>query len=257
MAAAGFFYLFAVLAVASGTMVVLAKNPVHAVLFLILTFFNAVPSGVKMWNWLATLQKGAIALTAPMLWALSFIFLFSIGGLTGIFLGMLSVDIHLHDTYFVVAHFHYVMMGGTVMAFFGGLHHWWPKISGRMYDEFQARIACGLVFVGFNATFFSQFIMGSRGMPRRYYNYLDQFQPLHAFSTFGSWLIGAGFLLMLFYLMRSLKNGKPAGDNPWKGASLEWQTVSPPITENFPTTPLVTHGPYDYAEYYAKKGEAK
>jgi cytochrome c oxidase subunit 1 len=182
-----------------------------------------------------------------MLWAMSFLFLFSIGGLTGLFLGMLSVDIHLHDTYFVVAHFHYVMMGGTVMAFLGGLHHWWPKMTGRMYNEKLARFSVVFVFIGFNITFFSQFILGSRGMPRRYYNYIDQFQPLHAFSTVGSWLIGAGFMIMLVYLLASLKNGPRAPKNPWGGISLEWETASPPITENFHETPEMTHGPYDFA----------
>jgi cytochrome c oxidase subunit I len=165
---------------------------------------------------------------------------------TGVFLGMLSVDIHLHDTYFVVAHFHYVMMGGTVMAFMGGLHHWWPKITGRMYPEGPARLAVALVFIGFNLTFFTQFILGSRGMPRRYYDYVDQFQPLHMVSTVGSWCIGLGFFIMLGYLLRSLKTGARAPKNPWGGRSLEWETESPPITENFVDTPVVTHGPYDF-----------
>jgi cytochrome c oxidase subunit 1 len=159
---------------------------------------------------------------------------------------MMSVDIHLHDTYFVVAHFHYVMMGGTVMAFMGGLHHWWPKMTGRMYSEGWARVSVALVFLGFNFTFFSQFIMGSRGMPRRYFSYLEQFQTLHRVSTFGSWLLGAGFLVMLAYLLRSLKNGPKASDNPWGAASLEWQSASPPITENFVGQPVCDHGPYDF-----------
>jgi cytochrome c oxidase subunit 1 len=162
------------------------------------------------------------------------------------FLGMLSIDMHLHDTYFVVAHFHYVMVGGTTIAFIGGLHHWWPKITGKMYSERLAAISCALVFIGFNATFFTQFIMGSRGMPRRYYNYLDQFQPLHAFSTFGSWILGAGFFLMLYYLIQSLRSGAPAPANPWGGLSLEWTVASPPITENFTRTPVVTQGAYDF-----------
>jgi cytochrome c oxidase subunit 1 len=181
-----------------------------------------------------------------MLFALCFLFLFTIGGLTGLFLGMLSVDMHLHDTYFVVAHFHYVMVGGTVTAFLGGLHHWWPKITGRMYSERLARVAAALYFIGFNATFFTQFILGSRGMPRRYYNYLDQFQPLHAFSTFGSWLLGAGFLVMLYYLLASLRSGARAPKNPWHGLSLEWTTASPPIPENFIHRPVVTRGPYEF-----------
>jgi cytochrome c oxidase subunit 1 len=235
-------------------MFVAGQSELAATVFSFLTFFIAIPSGVKIWNWLATLYTGSISLRAPMLWALAFLFLFTIGGLTGIFLGMLSVDIHLHDTYFVVAHFHYVMMGGTVMAFMGGLHHWWPKMTGRMYSEKWARLAVALVFVGFNATFFTQFILGSRGMPRRYYNYLDQFQPLHAFSTFGSWLIGAGFIVMLVYLLQSLKSGAIAPANPWGAASLEWQSPSPPPTENFIGNPVVTHGPYDFAETVKQEG---
>jgi cytochrome c oxidase subunit 1 len=228
-------------------MFVAGQSELAATIFSALTFLVAVPSGIKMFNWILTLWKGSISFDAPMLWALSFLFLFAIGGLTGLFLGMLSIDIHLHDTYFVVAHFHYVMMGGTVMAFLGGLHHWWPKITGKMYNEKMARVAVVLVFIGFNVTFFTQFILGSRGMPRRYYNYLEQFQPLHAFSTFGSWIIGAGFVVMASYLVQSLRSGAKAPANPWGGISLEWETQSPPITENFKDDPVVTHGPYDFA----------
>ncbi|MDC0684313.1 cytochrome c oxidase subunit I [Sorangium atrum] len=217
-----------------------------AIMFSFLTFLVAIPSGVKVFNWIATLWRGSISYSAPMLYALSFLILFSIGGLTGIFLGMLSVDLHLHDTYFVVAHFHYVMVGGTVIAYIGGLHHWWPKITGKMYSERLATISCALVFIGFNVTFFSQFIMGSRGMPRRYYNYLDQFQPLHAFSTVGSWILGLGFLVMIICFIKSLRSGAPAPANPWGGLSLEWTTASPPITENFVRTPIVTKGAYDF-----------
>lgn len=227
-------------------MFVSGQSPVASAVFSFLTFFVAIPSGIKVFNWLATLWGGSISLRAPMLFALSFLFLFAIGGLTGIFLGMLATDIHLHDTYFVVAHFHYVMMGGTVFAFLAGLHHWWPKISGRMYSESWARLSCALLFIGFNVTFFSQFVLGSRGMPRRYYSYLDQFQTLHVISTVGSWIIGAGFLVMLFYLLRSLKVGERAPQNPWGGQSLEWSTQSPPITENFVGQPTVTSGPYDF-----------
>ncbi len=228
-------------------MFVAGESEMAATIFSALTFLVAVPSGIKMFNWILTLWKGSISFDAPMLWALSFLFLFAIGGLTGLFLGMLSIDIHLHDTYFVVAHFHYVMMGGTVMAFLGGLHHWWPKITGKMYDEKLARVAVILVFIGFNMTFFTQFILGSRGMPRRYYNYLEQFQPLHAFSTVGSWVIGAGFLVMASYLVKSLRSGEQAPANPWGGISLEWETQSPPITENFAADPIISHGPYDFA----------
>ncbi|AUX36867.1 MULTISPECIES: cytochrome c oxidase subunit I [Sorangium] len=222
------------------------QSELAAIIFSFLTFLVAIPSGVKVFNWTATLWRGSISFNAPMLYALSFLILFSIGGLTGVFLGMLSVDLHLHDTYFVVAHFHYVMVGGTVIAYFGGLHHWWPKITGKMYSERLAAIACVLVFIGFNVTFFTQFVLGSRGMPRRYYNYLDQFQPLHAFSTVGSWILGAGILVMLVCLIRSLRSGAPAPKNPWGGLSLEWTTASPPITENFVRTPIVTKGAYDF-----------
>ncbi len=227
-------------------MFVSGQSELASALFSFLTFFIGVPSGIKIFNWLATLWRGSIVFNTPMLYALTFLFEFTIGGLTGLYCGMLGVDIHIHDTYFVVAHFHYVMMGGTVMAFLGGLHHWWPKMTGRMYSEKLGRIACGLVFIGFNVTFFTQFILGARGMPRRYYNYLDQYQSLHAFSTVGSWFIGAGMLLTLYYLLASLKSGKQAPANPWGGLSLEWQCASPPVTENFVDTPTVTHGPYDF-----------
>jgi cytochrome c oxidase subunit I len=227
-------------------MFVAGQSELAATMFSFLTFIVAIPTGIKVYSWVATLWGGSISFKAPMLWALAFLFLFTIGGVTGIFLGMLGVDIHLHDTYFVVAHFHYVMMGGTVMAFMGGLHHWWPKITGRMYPEGPARVAVVLVFIGFNLTFFTQFLLGSRGMPRRYYNYVEQFEPLHMVSTVGSWFIAAGFFLMAGYLFRSLKTGPKAPKNPWGGRSLEWATESPPITENFVDTPVVTHGPYDF-----------
>jgi cytochrome c oxidase subunit 1 len=192
------------------------------------------------------MYKGSISLQTPMLYALSFLFLFSIGGLTGIFLGALSVDIHLHDTYFIVAHFHYVMVGGTVMAFLGGLHYWWPKIWGRMYSKLWSMISLALIFVGFNVTFFTQFIMGSQGMPRRYHNYLDQYQPLHAFSTYGSYIMGIGFVIMGYYLIHSIFKGKPAGNNPWASLTHEWSISSPPPTHNFSEIPKSDNGPYDY-----------
>jgi cytochrome c oxidase subunit 1 len=227
-------------------MFVSGESELAATIFSFLTFFVAIPSGVKIFNWLATLYKGSISLKAPMLWVLTFLFLFSIGGLTGIFLGMLSVDVHLTDTYFVIAHFHYVMVGGTVMAFFGGLHHWWPKMFGRMYKEGPAQLAVLLVFLGFNLTFFTQFILGSRGMPRRYYDYLPQFQKLHMISTVGSWVLALGILIMFVNLLQSLRNGAIAPENPWGAASLEWQSQSPPVTENFEHVPAVTAGPYDF-----------
>ena len=227
-------------------MFVSGQSELSTMIFSFLTFFVAIPSGIKVFNWLSTLYKGSISLETPMLYALSFLFLFTIGGLTGMYLGATATDIHLHDTYFVVAHFHYVMMGGTVMAMLGGLHFWWPKIWGRMYNETLAKIATALVFIGFNVTFFTQFILGSKGMPRRYYSYLDQYQPLHAFSSYGSWILGAGMLLTIIYLIHAIYKGKPAGDNPWASLTLEWTTSSPPPTENFKEIPAITHGFYDY-----------
>ena len=228
------------------------QSEMAAMIFSFLTFLVGIPSGIKVFNWVSTMYKGSITFEAPMLYALSFLFLFTIGGLTGIFLGALSVDVHLHDTYFIVAHFHYVMMGGTVMAFLGGLHYWWPKIWGRMYSEFWARISVALIFIGFNITFYTQFILGSRGMPRRYYNYQDQFQPLHAFSSYGSWILGLGFIVMAFYLIHAIFKGRIAGNNPWGALTFEWTTTSPPDPHNFKETPKFTHGPYDYDKVVAE-----
>ncbi len=217
-----------------------------SMIFSFLTFLVGIPSGIKIFNWLATLYKGSITFEAPMLYALTFLFLFVIGGLTGMFLATLATDIHLHDTYFVVAHFHYVMFGGTFVAYLGGLHYWWPKIFGRRYNETLARIAAVMVFLGFNFTFFPQFIMGIKGMPRRYFNYPEQYQHLNAMSTMGSGLLGAGLLLVLIYLLVSIFKGRPTGNNPWGSLSYEWETTSPPPPENFTTPPALTHGPYDY-----------
>ena len=231
------------------------QSETASIVFSFLTFFIGIPSGVKIFNWLTTLYKGQISLETPMLYALSFLFLFTIGGLTGIFLGALSVDVHLQDTYFVVAHFHYVMMGGAVMAMLGGLHYWWPKMFGKMYSEFWARIAAILIFVGFNMTFFTQFIMGTRGMPRRYYAYPSQFTGLHGFSSVGSYVIGLGFLIFVIYMIHSLFRGKSAPANPWGGLTLEWQTSSPPPVHNFEKQPVVEHGPYDYDKVLVEPGK--
>lgn len=214
--------------------------------FSFLTFLVGIPTGIKIFNWLATMYRGSIDLKTPMLYILSFLFLFSIGGFTGIMLGALSVDVHLHDTYYVVAHFHYVMMGGMVMAFLGGLHYWWPKMFGKMYNERLAKISCGIIFVGFNMTFLPQFVMGAQGMPRRYFNYIDQFQPFHQFSTMGAYTMGIGFLLMAGYLFYSFRKGERAPANPWGSRSLEWQTPSPAPLHNFDYTPVIINGPYDY-----------
>ena len=225
---------------------VAGESDLANVVFSALTFLVAIPSGVKMFNWLTTMYKGNISFETPMLYAMAFLFLFAIGGLTGIFFSTLAVDIHLTDTYFVVAHFHYVMMGGTVIAFLGGLHYWWPKMTGRMYSEKWGRIATALVFIGFNMTFGSQFIMGGQGMPRRYFNYLDQFQPIHAFSTYGSWVLGSGLFMTAIYLLASLKTGPLAPDNPWGGTTMEWESSSPPVVHNFEEQPVFEHEPYDY-----------
>jgi len=214
--------------------------------FSALTFLVAIPSGVKIFNWTATLYKGSISFQSPMLWALGFLFLFSIGGLTGLFLGTLSTDVHLHDTYFVVAHFHYVMVGGTVMGFVGGLHYWWPKMTGKMYNENMARAGWLLVFLGFNITFLSQFVLGSQGMPRRYWDYLERFRPLHGFSTIGAMILGAGFFLLLIMFIESLRNGPKAPRNPWGSVGFEWNTTTPPHPHNFAVAPVIRRGPYDY-----------
>ena len=227
-------------------MFVSGQSELSSVVFSFLTFFVGVPTGIKIFNWVATMYKGSIDLKTPMLYALAFLFLFTIGGLTGIMIGALSVNVHLHDTYYIVAHFHYVMMGGTVIALIGGLHYWWPKMTGRMYSEFWGRITCGVIFVSFNMTFLPQFIMGSQGMPRRYFNYVDQFQGLHQFSTIGSYILGIGFVMMAVYLVWSLFRGPKAPSNPWKSRSLEWMTSSPPPHHNFEYTPVILHGSYDH-----------
>jgi cytochrome c oxidase subunit I len=214
--------------------------------FSFLTFLVGIPTGIKIFNWLATMYKGSIDMKTPMLYAMIFLFLFTIGGFTGIMLGALAVDIHLHDTYYVVAHFHYVMMGGMVMAFLAGLHYWWPKMFGKMYSEYWAKITAAILFVGFNMTFLPQFVMGSQGMPRRYFNYIDQFQGFHQFSTYGSYVIGVAFVMMFIYLMHSLLKGERAPANPWGSRALEWQVSSPAPLHNFEHTPVIINGPYDY-----------
>jgi cytochrome c oxidase subunit I len=223
-----------------------AMGEYASALFSALTFMVAIPTAVKVFNWVSTLYKGSITLNTPMLYTLAFLFLFTIGGLTGLPLGTLATDIHLHDSYFVVAHFHYVMMGGTVIALMAGLHHWWPKMFGKMYSEFWAKVGFGLVFIGFNMTFFIQFIMGTQGMPRRYASYVDHFTWMHQVSTVGSWLLLLGFLVHLFVFINSLVAGAKAPPNPWGGLSLEWETESPPIEHNFHHEPIVKHGPYDF-----------
>lgn len=222
------------------------QSNMASMVFSFLTFLVGIPTGIKIFNWLATLYKGSISLQSPMLYILGFLFLFTIGGFTGIMLGALSVDVHLHDTYYVVAHFHYVMVGGMVMAFLAGVHYWWPKMFGKMYNEFWAKIAWFIIFIGFNLTFLPQFVMGSQGMPRRYYNYIEQFEIYHVTSTIGSYILGAGFVIIAVYMLHSLFRGKQAPANPWGSRALEWQVSSPAPPHNFEHTPVIIHGPYDY-----------
>jgi cytochrome c oxidase subunit 1 len=214
--------------------------------FSALSFLVAIPSAVKVFNWTATLYEGAISYDTPMLYAFGFIGLFTIGGLTGLFLATLGVDIHVHDTYFVIAHFHYIMVGSAVMAYLGGIHFWWPKITGRMYPEGWGRLAALIVFIGFNLTFFPQFILGYLGMPRRYHMYPPEFQALNVLSSAGASILGVGYLLPLVYLLWSFRYGPAAGPNPWGATGLEWRTPSPPPTENFDKVPVVTEEPYAY-----------
>ena len=216
-------------------------------IFSVLSFLVAIPSAIKVFNWTATLYKGSISYQAPMLYAFGFIGLFAIGGLTGLFLAAIGLDVHVHDTYFVVAHFHYIMVGGTVMAYLGGMHFWWPKITGRMYPEGWARFSALVVFLGFNLTFLPQFVLGYLGMPRRYHAYPPEFQVLNVMSTAGASILGVGYLIPMIYFFWSLKYGALAGPNPWGATGLEWRTSSPPPTENFKQTPVVTEEPYEYS----------
>jgi cytochrome c oxidase subunit 1 len=227
-------------------MFVSSQSVYAGMIFSFLSFLVAIPSAVKVFNWTATMYRGSISLQTPMLYAFGFIGLFTIGGLTGLFLSTLAVDVHVHDTYFVVAHFHYIMVGGAIMAYLGGLHFWWPKITGRMFSELWGRIAAIVLFVGFNMTFFPQFVLGFLGMPRRYHMYPPEFQVLNVLSTAGATILGLGYLLPAIYLLASLWFGAKAGDNPWGATGLEWQTPSPPPVENFERIPVVTEEAYAY-----------
>jgi cytochrome c oxidase subunit 1 len=227
-------------------MFVAGQSVYAGLIFSILSYLVAIPSAVKVFNWTATMYRGAVSWETPMLYAYGFIGLFTIGGLTGLFLAAVGLDVHVTDTYFIIAHFHYIMVGGTIMAYLGGLHFWWPKISGRLYNEWLARLSAGIIFAGFNLTFFPQFVLGYLGMPRRYHAYPPEFQVLNVLSSAGASILGLGYLIPMAYLMWSLRYGRTASANPWGAVGLEWSTTSPPPTENFAETPTVTWKPYDY-----------
>jgi cytochrome c oxidase subunit 1 len=224
-----------------------------ALVFSLLSYFVAVPSAIKVFNWTATMYKGSVSFETPMLYSLGFIGLFTMGGLTGLFLAALGIDVHVTDTYFVIAHFHYIMVGGMVIAYLAGIHFWWPKISGRMYPEFWGKLAAMIIFVGFNLTFFPQFVLGYMGMPRRYWQYSPEFQVLNVLSTAGATILAVGYILPMVYLLWSMRYGKLADPNPWNAAGLEWTTSSPPTTFNFDETPVVTWEAYNYDELDAPK----
>ena len=247
------FMAYAILAIAAigflvwgHHMFVSGQSVAASLVFSLLSFFVAVPSAIKVFNWTATLYKGSIRFDAPMLYVLGFVGLFTIGGLTGLFLASLALDVHLTDTYFIVAHFHYIMVGGAVMAFFGGLHFWWPKVTGRMVHEVWARIAAVTMFIGFNLTFFPQFLLGAQGMPRRYHHYPPEFTVLNVISSAGASILAVAYLMPFVYLTWSLFKGERAGDNPWGATGLEWQTRSPPPKDNFETPPEAPDDVYGY-----------
>ena len=225
-----------------------AGQSVYAgMVFSFLSFLVAIPSAIKVFNWTATIYKGSVLLESPMLYAIGFIGLFTIGGLTGLFVATMGIDIHVHDTYFVVAHFHYIMVGGAIMGYLGGLHYWWPKISGRTYNELLAKVSAAIIFFGFNLTFFPQFLAGYLGMPRRYHAYPPEYQVLNVLSSAGASILAVGYIVPLIYLTFSLWKGKKAPADPWGSMGLEWEIPSPPPTENFTVTPVVTHGTHQYA----------
>ena len=225
-----------------------------ALVFSALSFSVAIPSAIKVFNWTATLYDGYVSHSTPMLYALGFVGLFTIGGLTGLFLATLGIDIHLHDTYFIIAHFHYIMVGAQVMAYIGGLHFWWPKMTGKMYPDFWGRISAVIIFIGFNLTFFPQFFLGYLGMPRRYHEYPPEMQVLNVMSSCGASVLAVGYIMPLCYLLWSLKYGKPAPANPWVATGLEWQVSSPPPPNNFDKTPIVTEEPYRYDKMITQLG---
>jgi cytochrome c oxidase subunit 1 len=226
-----------------------------SMVFSLITFAVAVPSAVKVFNWTATMYKGSVSWQTPMLYAMGFIGLFTIGGVTGVMCATMGIDLHIHDTYFIVAHFHYIMVGGTIMAYLGGLHYWWPKITGKLYPQFWSKASALIVFIGFNVTFFPQFILGYLGMPRRYHEYPPEFQVLNVMSSAGATILGAGYLIPLIYFIWSMRYGPRASANPWGAVGLEWQTTSPPPSGNFAETPIVTSPPYTYSPPRAERKE--
>ena len=236
-------------------MFVAGESVYASLVFSFLSFLVAIPSAIKVFNWTATLYKGSISYETPMLYAFGFIALFTMGGLTGLFLAAMGLDVHVHDTYFVIAHFHFIMVGGMVMAYLGGIHFWWPKMTGKLYPEGWGRLSALIIFVGFVLTFLPQFVLGYQGMPRRYYRYAPEFQVLNVMSTAGASILAVGYVLPLVYLVWSLGYGKPSGPNPWGATGLEWQTPSPPPKDNFPVTPIVTCGPYNYSGAEECNGE--
>ena len=227
-------------------MFVSGQSATAGIIFSFITMLVGVPTAIKMFNWVATIYKGSVKFDSPMLFALGFLFLFAIGGVTGIMLAVLPIDVHFHDTYFVVAHFHYVMVGGTLMALMGGFYYWFPKMFGKMFNESLARLSFVFIFIGFNVTFFPQFILGAMGMPRRYFDYIPNYETLNKISTVGSWLILTGFLIGLYTIVQGIRKGEKAPMNPWGAKTLEWQTSSPPPHFNFDVEPVVTAGPYEY-----------
>jgi cytochrome c oxidase subunit 1 len=235
-------------------MFVSSQSVFAGMIFSFLSFLVAVPSAIKVFNWTATLYKGSISLDTPMLYALGFIGLFTVGGMTGLILAALAVDVHVHDTYFVIAHFHYIMVGGMVTAFMGGLHFWWPKITGRMYPELLGKLAAIIIFIGFNLTFFPQFVLGYLGMPRRYHAYPEQFQVYNVLSTAGASILGIGYLLPLLYLLWSCFYGRRVAENPWNALGFEWETASPPPVHNFEKAPIQRDEAYNYAEVASTPG---
>jgi cytochrome c oxidase subunit 1 len=228
-------------------MFVSGQSVYAGMIFSFMSYAVAIPSAIKVFNWTATLYKGSISYDTPMLYAFGFVGLFTLGGMTGLFLAAIGIDVHVHDTYFVVAHFHYIMVGGALMGYLGGLHFWWPKMFGRMYPEGWGRFSALIVFVGFNLTFFPQFLLGYMGMPRRYHAYPEEFQVLNVMSTAGASILGVGLVIPLIYFLWSARYGPKVSPNPWIATGLEWRTTSPPPTENFRVSPVVTWKAYEFA----------